>query len=58
MSSTNTFTAQQEVTVVIEPCTVTDYTASKAITSMIYNIGEPDLTDSYAFDESPICNYP
>ena len=43
---------------VIEPCIVTDYTASKAITSMIYNIGEPDLTDSYAFDESPVCNYP
>ena len=25
---------------------------------MIYKIGEPDLTNSYAFDDSPVCNYP
>ena len=37
---------------------MTTYTATTAITSMIYKIGEPDLTNSYAFNESPVCNYP
>ena len=58
MTTTTTISAEQIVTVIIEPCTVTSYTATTSITSMIYKIGEPDLTSFYAFDESPVCNYP
>ena len=50
---TATFTTQfveETVNVIINPCEVSSYTASPAITEISYRIGEPELTDgSYAF---------
>ena len=35
------------------------YSAGKKVTTIIYNIGAPNLTDgSYFFEEDPACNYP
>ena len=45
------------MTVVIEPCRVLSYSATNAIASMVYSIGGPDLSDTYTFDESPVCGY-
>ena len=52
-------TAEEEVTVTVNPCQVSTYTDTQKVVSITYNIGAPDLTDgSYEFTESPICEYP
>jgi len=50
---------EETVTVRINPCQVSTYTATKQVVSITYRIGDPDLIDgAYAFSESPICGYP
>ena len=59
MSTTTIMTAEEEITVTVNPCQVSTYTDTQKIVSITYNIGAPDLTDgSYEFTESPICEYP
>ena len=50
---------EYELLILIEPCLVNTYSAAQKVTTIIYNIGAPSLTDgSYFFDEDPACNYP
>ena len=58
--STETLMFEEElVTVIINPCTVLDYSLTSAVQEINYYIGTPGFTDgSYIFDESPVCNYP
>ena len=45
--------------ILVEPCLVASYTDTTRVTEIRYNIGAASLTDGlYAFDESPVCNYP
>lgn len=57
MATFTPIVAEQEVTVIIEPCTVLSYDATQSFASMIYYIGDADLTKTYSFDESPTCEY-
>ena len=41
----------------IEPCKVLTYDGSTTIGTMIYSIGDLDMSTQYFFDESPVCNY-
>ena len=44
---------------IINPCTVLDYSLTSAVKEIYYQIGTPGVTDgNYLFDEDPVCNYP
>ena len=50
---------EEVITVYVEPCMVSSYIDTTAVTSITYNIGALDLTDGlYVFDEDPVCGYP
>ena len=50
---------EYEFKVFIQPCLVTSYDATKAITRIVYNVNQATLTSgNYQFDEFPVCNYP
>ena len=49
---------EEEITVMVNPCQVNDYTLTSAVDSIEYEIGSARLTDGfYIFDENPYCNY-
>ena len=58
MSRETLMSQEEEITVMVNPCQVTDYSLTSAIASIEYEVGSPGLTDGYyVFDESPACNY-
>jgi len=58
-STFRTMVAQFDFVIYIEPCLVSTYEASTRVSLIVYNVGQPSLTDGYYdFKESPVCNYP
>ena len=50
---------EYDLEILIEPCIVDTFTATKKVQDISYHVGEPGLTaiGSYKFDENPVCNY-
>ena len=50
---------EYQFSIIVENCLVNSYQQTTTVTEIIYNIGDPTLTDgSYAFEETPVCGYP
>ena len=47
------------MTVYVNPCSVSTYSATTRVTSITYYVGDPTLiAGHYAFEENPLCGYP
>jgi len=55
-----TMEVEYDFKVIMQPCIVNTYTATKEVGDISYNIGASGLVDvgNYIFDEDPVCNYP
>ena len=54
------FEVDYDFKVVMQPCLVNTYTATKEVGDISYNIGANALVNigTYAFTEDPVCQYP